>query len=74
MTPALLRLARCRHPRPTVAFGFVGFGSMAREDCSNCGSYRFTRENGLGRKGRWQRPLLVADLIAEKKGKNRGNK
>ena len=65
MSPALLRLARCRHPRPMVAFGF---GSMAREDCSNCGSYRFTRENGLGRKGKWQRPLLVADLIAEKKG------
>jgi hypothetical protein len=62
---AVLRLARCRHPKPMVAFGF---GSMAREDCSNCGSYRFTRENGLGQKGKWQRPLLVADVILIARG------
>ena len=62
MTPALLRLARCRHPSAHTA----GCGHV--ENCTLCGSAREVYSTGVGR---WTRPKLVADLIAEKKGKGK---
>lgn len=65
MTPALQRLARCRHPRDRIRLG------LARQDCCECGSARTSQDSGY-HWSRWTRPKLVADLIAgEKKGRER---
>lgn len=64
---ALIRLARCRHPRRLIAFGF---GSSTIQVCAECGSHRVAPNNEQSY-GSWTRPKLVSDLIAEKKGKGK---
>lgn len=68
MTHALLRLARCRHPRASVAVWRGLSGSMLCETCRNCGSDRIRQDMSESTWSKWERPKLVSDLIAEKKG------
>ena len=68
----LLRLARCRHPRASVAVWRGLGGYMLCEECRNCGSDRIRNEvMSESTWSKWERPKLVSDLIAEKKGKGK---
>ena len=66
-SPALLRIARCRHPKYAVLSTW--HYEQRQQHCTDCGSERTAQYECTWL--RWTRPKLVADLIAEKKGKGK---
>lgn len=64
MVTAVQRLARCRHPARHVVElplrGELSGHSFVRYQCVRCGSCRVEMGDNPGR---WDRPLLVRDVI-----------
>jgi hypothetical protein len=63
------RIGRCRHPKDDVLRRMAEDGLTLREDCGQCGATRFTVRSLRGRwkRGTWERPWLVRDLLTAAK-------